>query len=65
MAGIDPAPERCRVLPDLYRAGIPIFPDLQDFFAQDHADLDRALLPYSHARSSNLPGSRPWRECIV
>jgi predicted dehydrogenase len=39
IAGIDPAPERCRFLPDFYRAGIPIFPNLQDFFAQHHADL--------------------------
>jgi predicted dehydrogenase len=39
IAGIDPAPERCRVLPDFYRAGIPIFPNLQDFIAQDRADL--------------------------
>ena len=39
VAGIDPAPERCRVLPDLHRARIPIFPDLQDFCMQDRADL--------------------------
>jgi len=39
VAGIDPAPERCRLLPDFYRAAIPIFPNLQDFFAQDRADL--------------------------
>lgn len=39
IAAIDPAPEHCRVLPDLYRAGIPIFPDLLNFYTQDRADL--------------------------
>lgn len=39
VAGIDPAPERCRSLPDLHQAGIPIYPSLQDFFTQDGTDL--------------------------
>ena len=39
VAGIDPAPERSRSLPDFYQAGIAIYPSLQDFFAQDRADL--------------------------
>jgi predicted dehydrogenase len=39
VAGIDPSPERCRILPEFYRAGIPIFSTMEDFIAQDHADL--------------------------
>jgi predicted dehydrogenase len=39
VAGIDPAPERCRILPEFSLAGIPIFPQIQDFFAQDCPDL--------------------------
>jgi predicted dehydrogenase len=39
VAGIDPAPERCQSLPELIQVGVPIYPSLQDFFAQDRADL--------------------------
>jgi predicted dehydrogenase len=39
VAGIDPAPERCRSLADFYRLGVPIYPDLETFFTSDTADL--------------------------
>lgn len=39
VAGIDPYPDRSRILPELNFTGIPIFANLQDFIASDYADL--------------------------
>jgi predicted dehydrogenase len=39
VAGVDPAPERCRLIHEFYRAGIPIYASLEDFFTRDQADL--------------------------
>ena len=55
VAGIDPAPERCRSLPDLHQAGIPIYPSLQDFLKQEHADLIVLASPiHMHATQTCL-----------
>ena len=39
VAGVDPAPERCRHLEKLKAAGIPIYADLEGFYAESWADL--------------------------
>lgn len=55
IAGIDPAPERCRVLDDFHRTGTPIYSSLEDFYAQDHADLVVLASPiHKHAPQTCL-----------
>lgn len=39
MGAIDPAPSRCRLLSQVQAQGIPIYPSMEDFFAEATADL--------------------------
>jgi predicted dehydrogenase len=39
VAGIDPAPERCEFLQKLQEANIPLYADLESFYAESSADL--------------------------
>ena len=55
----DPFPDRCPKLDVLARRGIPVYPDLEDFYARDIADLAIISSPHHfHAAQTILALSR-------
>lgn len=45
VAGIDPSPQTCQHLQELENAHIPIYPDLEQFYAESAADLVMIIAP--------------------
>lgn len=59
VAAVDPAPQRCRHLEKLKAAGIPIYADLEGFYAESWADLAVMATPiHLHAPLTLLALSR-------
>jgi predicted dehydrogenase len=51
---VDPAPDRCPRLADLRAAGVPLFPDLERFYAVRKADLAVISSPHHYHASQTI-----------